>query len=66
VDTIEEELSKLSKTEVDARDIGELVMRELSELDDVAYVRFASVYRKFEDREQFLSEIKEMKLKVPE
>ena len=60
VDKIENEISKLSKTEIPSLEIGELVMRELASLDDVAYVRFASVYRNFKDRDEFLEEIKDM------
>lgn len=60
VDKIENEISKLSKTEIPSLEIGELVMRELARLDDVAYVRFASVYRNFKDRDEFLEEIKDM------
>lgn len=57
VDKIENELSKLSRTEVPSLQIGELVMKELATLDDVAYVRFASVYRKFEGRDEFITEV---------
>ena len=63
VDKIEEEISRYSKTEIGSREIGELVMKELALLDDVAYVRFASVYRKFKDREEFVSEIQDMDVK---
>lgn len=63
VDRIEDEVSKLSRTEVPSQEIGEMVMRELSGVDDVAYVRFASVYRKFNDRDEFISEVKEMEQK---
>jgi len=51
VDMIERELHK-------SRDIGELVMKHLANLDDVAYVRFASVYRQFKDVNQFMSELR--------
>jgi transcriptional repressor NrdR len=57
VDKIENELSKLSRTEVPSLRVGELVMQELAELDDVAYVRFASVYRKFKGRDEFITEV---------
>ena len=43
--------------EVPARDIGEAVMLELGELDEVAYVRFASVYRRFQDLDSFGDEV---------
>jgi len=46
--------------EVKSRDIGEIVIQKLSKLDDVAYVRFASVYRQFKDVNQFMQELKGM------
>jgi transcriptional repressor NrdR len=46
--------------EVPSREIGERVMKHLRELDEVAYVRFASVYRQFRDAEQFIEEIKQL------
>jgi transcriptional repressor NrdR len=60
VDRIEEQVQKLSKTEIPASDIGKLVMDELYKLDDVAYVRFASVYRKFKDKGEFVTQVKEL------
>lgn len=57
-DRIENEITKLSLTEVASTKVGNLVMEALYKLDDVAYVRFASVYRKFKDRDEFVSEIK--------
>ena len=47
--------------EVESRKIGELISKYLRELDEIAYVRFASVYRKFEDKEEFLKELKQLK-----
>ena len=61
VHSIEEELEELSKQEVSTKEIGELVMRKLQELDDIAYVRFASVYRQFKDVSQFLSAVNSLK-----
>ncbi|MBD3317967.1 MAG: transcriptional repressor NrdR [Chitinivibrionales bacterium] len=58
VDKIEIVLEKEGRTEVPSGEIGEYVMEELYKLDEVAYVRFASVYRKFKDRDAFVSEIK--------
>jgi transcriptional repressor NrdR len=58
VDGIELFMEKQGRTEVPSGEIGEFVMDELYKLDDVAYVRFASVYRKFKDRDAFVSEIK--------
>jgi len=42
---------------VPSREIGEIVIKELRSLDEVAYVRFASVYRNFQDKEEFMSEL---------
>lgn len=53
VDRIEEKLLGLGVREIGSNRIGELVMRELKKLDKVAYVRFASVYRSFEDIDDF-------------
>ena len=57
LDDIEATLSELGRAEVTARAIGELVMNRLRELDRVAYIRFASVYRDFSDIESFRQEI---------
>jgi transcriptional repressor NrdR len=63
VDKIEEQVQKLSKTEVPSSEIGRLVMDELFRLDDVAYVRFASVYRQFKDKGEFVTQVKELAAK---
>ncbi len=60
VDKITAKVENMGTTEVKSTIIGELVMKELHELDEVAYVRFASVYRQFKDRAQFLSELKDL------
>ncbi|MFH2035533.1 MAG: transcriptional regulator NrdR [Candidatus Zixiibacteriota bacterium] len=60
VDEIEARLHELSKNEVTSQFIGEMIMEKLKEVDEVAYVRFASVYRKFQDKEEFFKEIKKM------
>jgi transcriptional repressor NrdR len=60
VDEIEEQLLSLSKGEIESSVMGEIVMEKLREIDEVAYVRFASVYRKFQDKEQFLDELKKL------
>ncbi len=57
VDRIEQHLQERGETEIPARVVGEAVMRELHELDQVAYVRFASVYREFKDIDQFMDTI---------
>ncbi len=64
VDKIENQMEKQARTEIFAAEIGRMVMEELYHTDDVAYVRFASVYRKFKDRGEFVSEIQEMESKV--
>ncbi len=57
---VELELQKKFEQEVDSYCIGELLMGKLSHLDDVAYVRFASVYRQFKDVNQFMQELKDV------
>ncbi len=58
VSDIERQLADVAEREVTSRQIGELVMAKLRELDQVAYVRFASVYRAFKDINQFLEELR--------
>ncbi|MBQ7321210.1 MAG: transcriptional repressor NrdR [Clostridia bacterium] len=58
---IEAELQNSLTLEVSSRQLGEMVMRKLKERDDVAYVRFASVYREFKDLDTFLAELRELK-----
>ena len=60
VDKVEKELQKSFDKEVKAGVIGELVMDHLHKLDEVAYVRFASVYRQFKDINQFMKELKDL------
>jgi transcriptional repressor NrdR len=57
---VERSVQKKTDREAPSSKIGELVMEKLKALDDVAYVRFASVYRQFKDVSQFMSELKEM------
>ncbi len=57
-DRIEKRVQEMGETEIQSRTIGEEVMRELHQLDQVAYVRFASVYREFKDIDQFMDELK--------
>ncbi|MFA6350590.1 MAG: transcriptional regulator NrdR, partial [Candidatus Omnitrophota bacterium] len=57
---IERAIQKKSDRQVPANRIGELVMDRLKNLDHVAYVRFASVYRQFKDVEQFMEELKDI------
>ncbi|MBR2028895.1 MAG: transcriptional repressor NrdR [Oscillospiraceae bacterium] len=60
VDNIEYRLVNSLKTEVSSIEIGEMVMEELKKLDEVAYVRFASVYRQFSDINTFFEELSEL------
>ena len=57
VDEIERTVQLKYDREVASKDIGEMIMKKLSDLDEVAYVRFASVYRQFRDVNQFMSEL---------
>jgi transcriptional repressor NrdR len=57
VDEIGRAVSGLGETEIRSDRIGEEVMRRLRKLDEVAYVRFASVYRSFKDIDEFMSEL---------
>lgn len=57
---VEDALETNFDAEVESRQVGELVMQQLRELDQVAYVRFASVYRQFKDVHDFVSELKPM------
>jgi transcriptional repressor NrdR len=60
VDEIEAELRGEDSIEIPSKKIGELVMKKLKKLDKVAYIRFASVYREFEDIESFQDELKKL------
>ena len=58
VDQIERTLQESGEKEIDARVIGEMIMKEVHSVDPVAYVRFASVYREFKDINEFMDELK--------
>jgi transcriptional repressor NrdR len=58
VEEIEEELQSLSKKEITSKEVGAAVMKRLRSLDEVSYVRFASVYHKFKDINEFMNELK--------
>ncbi|MBR5740204.1 MAG: transcriptional repressor NrdR [Firmicutes bacterium] len=60
VNTVERELNNLMVKEVETKYIGELVMEELKKVDEVAYIRFASVYRQFTDVNTFITEIEKL------
>lgn len=55
----------MGNAEVKSEDVGEIVMDKLAEVDEVAYVRFASVYRQFKDINVFIDELKEILKKNP-
>ena len=60
VDEIENKIFNLGVREIDSEKIGEIVMDQIRDLDQVAYVRFASVYRQFKDADTFMSELKKL------
>lgn len=60
VDELERDLRETGKKEIPSRDIGEHIINRLHDLDDVAYVRFASVYREFKDVNDFVAELKSL------
>ncbi len=63
VSDIENELQNTAKKEVTSGELGEMVMRRLKALDEVSYVRFASVYREFKDIDTFLEALTALKTK---
>jgi transcriptional repressor NrdR len=62
VDAVEAKLADSAEREISTTEIGELIMERLRNLDKIAYVRFASVYRDFQDVEAFLNELKHLVL----
>ena len=58
VDEIETQIFNIGEKEISTKTIGEIVMSKLKAVDEVAYVRFASVYREFKDVDSFMEEIK--------
>ncbi len=58
--SVENELESAFESEVESRQVGELVMQHLRDIDEVAYVRFASVYRQFKDVQDFVEELRPM------
>ena len=63
VERIVQQVLGLGEREIPSRQVGEMVMRELYKLDKVAYIRFASVYRSFQDVEDFRDAIREVREK---
>jgi transcriptional repressor NrdR len=66
VEDIEKELSNSLTQEVQSEQVGEMIMDRLKDLDEVAYVRFASVYRSFKDINTFMDELKKLLGDVPQ
>jgi len=60
VDSLEVHFQELGKKEIDSSEVGEKVINKLKEWDEIAYVRFASVYRQFKDIGQFMKELEEI------
>jgi transcriptional repressor NrdR len=60
ISELERELHERGEREVESQEIGERVIKKLYEIDEVAYVRFASVYRSFKDVNQFMDELREL------
>ena len=63
VDEVEAKLADIADREISTTEVGEMLMDRLRNLDKIAYVRFASVYRDFQDVEAFLNELKHLDLK---
>lgn len=60
VENVENKLRAIGENEVSSQQIGEYVMKQLAEVDDVAYIRFASVYRQFKDIDSFMAELNKL------
>lgn len=60
VSKIEQDIQKLGKPEITSKEIGNIVMKKIKNLDQVAYIRFASVYRQFADVDEFVREAKKL------
>ena len=63
IKSVENKITDISNVEIDSRKIGELVMLELKKIDKVAYIRFSSVYREFQDIAEFQEHIDDLKNK---
>ncbi|OQA21485.1 MAG: Transcriptional repressor NrdR [Actinobacteria bacterium ADurb.Bin346] len=63
VEDIESEIKNFHSNEINSREIGDIVLKKLKNLDKVAYIRFASVYKQFDSIEQFTNELSELKIK---
>ena len=65
VETIEADIHASGRNEVPSAEIGEMVIAKLREVDEVAYIRFASVYRDFQDMNEFLAEMNKLRKRKP-
>ena len=63
VDDIQNTLANSMRTTVRSKELGEMVMKRLRDIDEVSYVRFASVYRQFKDAETFMNELRSLNAK---
>lgn len=63
VDDVDNKVRKLGVSEISSKKIGEFVMNDLADLDDVAYIRFASIYREFKDMSSFMKTMEDMMAK---
>lgn len=66
VESIDAEINKMYVDEIEASKIGEMVMERLKDVDEIAYVRFASVYRQFKDLETFFNELENLQKRKKE
>ncbi len=60
VDAVERDLRRRASTEITSGKLGELVLRRLKKVNEIAYIRFASVYRSFDDLDSFVKEVKQL------
>jgi len=60
VDAVERDLRRRASTEIPSSKLGELVLKRLKKVNEIAYIRFASVYRSFEDLDTFVKEVKQL------
>jgi transcriptional repressor NrdR len=60
IDSVESDLRNSFRYEVESRQVGDMILRRLKDVDKVAYVRFASVYKEFQDLDEFTSELKDL------
>ena len=61
INIVENKITDISNVEIDSRKIGEFVMLELKKIDSVAYIRFSSVYREFQDISEFQKQLDDLK-----